>query len=74
MLQGNPYDTEKWIEERTEAVRQGVAQTRLPRTFQDDKRPQAWRMSGRTPARLRVQRWWVPAAFALGTLLGRAIG
>ena len=69
MLQGNPFETEQWAEERRETVQHGVKQHRRPRTAQDDRKMQGWELPSTAHIHRRVRLWWLPAALAFGILL-----
>ena len=73
MLQGNPYETELWVQERTQMVQGVMTQLRLPWTARAIDKLQGWRPPRMNQGRWKVQGWWLPAAFALGTLLGLII-
>lgn len=74
MLQGNPYETERWVQERTATVQFEMEQLRLPWATQVRKKVQARRLPSTDQIRWRVRAWWLPVAFGLGTLLGLAVG
>jgi hypothetical protein len=73
MLQGNPFETELWVQERTETVQRGVepqSQSFLTKAIEKvPARPMDWT----NQVRWRVKGWWLPVAFGLGTLLGLAV-
>jgi hypothetical protein len=66
MIQGSPYESELEVKERTCMVRADVAQARPPVSGRGERRRLRERLA--TPKQLRA--WWVPAAFAMGTLAG----
>jgi hypothetical protein len=74
MLQGNPFETELWIRERTGAVREGTFYRLPPWVNQIKFKVQEPQIEWMADLRLRMRAWWVPAAFGLGTLLGLAVG
>ena len=66
MLQGNPYEAELEIRERTQMVRREAARERRPQPGPAIITPLRQRLRELQPMRA----WWVPAAIALGTLAG----
>jgi hypothetical protein len=66
MIQGNPYESELEVKERAGMVRAEVAQARPLVSGRGERRRLRARLAA--PKQLRV--WWVPAAFAMGTLAG----
>jgi hypothetical protein len=74
MLQGNPFETERVVADRTLAVRQGVAQSSQSGTTFG-----RWRYEGQRVKQLAQGQWqvegrWLPVAMALGMILGVVIG
>lgn len=59
MLQGNPFETERLVEERRKTVQHALEQQRQPRTAQGPREVRGWRL---------------PAALASGTLLNLIFG
>ena len=74
MLQGNPFETELWVRERTGDVQSGALQKMPPWAAQVRQRIQASQFPWTVQVRYKVRAWWLPAAFGLGTLLGIAVG
>jgi hypothetical protein len=77
MLQGNGYEAEQWVKERTAMVAGEVARSRGPATGVDVRtrfeRTLALPQSlGR--ARAQVRAYWLPVAFTLGALIGMTLG
>jgi hypothetical protein len=71
MLQGNPFETEKWVQDRTQMVQYGMEKHRQPWSTQLKKAQERWLPRGsQGPRKL----WWLPATVALGTLLSLALG
>jgi hypothetical protein len=71
MLQGNPYETEKWVEDRTRMIQHGVEQQQGLWVTQTLKRVQKrWPQTVQDSGRL----WWLPAAVAFGALLSFIFG
>jgi hypothetical protein len=74
MLQGNPFETELWVRERTDTVRKGFVQQTVPWATKFKQKVQAPQFPWMVQVRQRVRAWWLPVAFGLGTLLGLAVG
>jgi len=74
MLQGNPFETERHVQERTSLVYQGVKQQRQPRMARLPREVTGLQIPWVAQGRWRVQGWWVPAALAFGFFLGLAAG
>jgi hypothetical protein len=74
MFQGNPFESEMWIKERTGEVQREVQgihpfwKVRIPE--------EAWQQGSYVikAARHRVRALWLPAAFALGAAFGFFVG
>ncbi len=74
MLQGNPFETELWVQERTDTVRTGFVKQPVPWAAKVKQKVQAPQIPWTVQVRLKVRAWWLPVAFGLGTLLGLAVG
>jgi hypothetical protein len=73
MLQGNPFETERWMQERTQTVQQQMMRVAQPGVSRPQRELRARWLPQTYHVRLRVRTWWLPVAFGLGTLLGLAV-
>jgi hypothetical protein len=84
MLQGSPFETQLVVDDRTRAVRNGVAQQRRYRASRVQVKSREWpetfkpvfdvRNLSVNPLEIVKRGWWLPAGIALSILLSQIIG
>jgi hypothetical protein len=84
MLQGNPFETQLEVDERTAMVQKGVAQQRGTRLLSGFRIAEGgwrsaipsfdWRSFGAPSAQAIRTHWWVPAGLAFLILVGSILG
>ena len=74
MLQGNPYEAERVVQERTYMVAAELARSQEPWWTYLRSKAAMPSLQNLDQIRWGVRALWLPAAFGLGTLLGFVIG